>query len=109
MGAGYLMDAIGVAAGGPVWPDPAAVHECVVAFNDVRECWSGSVCRRPGSSGRWLRHGWARPWTMIYTWDLAVAIGGDRALDAEVVEAVVAMFLPRRPRSAVGPDWWAPR
>ena len=46
---------------------------------------------------------------LIHTWDLAVAIGGDRALDAEVVEAVVAMFLPQMPEigrraGLVGPE-----
>ena len=34
---------------------------------------------------------------LIHTWDLAVALGVDRTLDAEVVEAVVAMFLPHMP------------
>jgi uncharacterized protein (TIGR03086 family) len=34
---------------------------------------------------------------LVHTWDLAVAIDGDRQLDAEVVEAVVAMFLPHMP------------
>jgi uncharacterized protein (TIGR03086 family) len=45
---------------------------------------------------------------LVHTWDLAVATGGDRTLDPEVVDAVVAMFLPQMPevgRSAglVGP------
>lgn len=45
---------------------------------------------------------------LVHTWDLAVATGGDRTLDADVVDAVVAMFLPQMPeigRSAgiVGP------
>ena len=34
---------------------------------------------------------------LIHTWDLAVALGVDRTLDADVVEAVVAMFLPHMP------------
>lgn len=37
---------------------------------------------------------------LVHTWDLAVAIGADPRLDPEVVEACVAMFLPRMP--AVG-------
>jgi hypothetical protein len=46
---------------------------------------------------------------LIHTWDLAVAIGGDRTLDMEVVEAVVALFLPRMPEigrraGLVGPE-----
>jgi uncharacterized protein (TIGR03086 family) len=46
---------------------------------------------------------------LVHTWDLAVAIGGDRQLDPELVDAVVAMFLPQMPeigRTAgiVGPE-----
>ena len=33
----------------------------------------------------------------IRTWDLAVAIGADRHLDGDVVDAVVEMFLPLMP------------
>ena len=112
-GAGYLMDAIGVAAGGTVWPDPAAVHECVVAL------------RRPGMLERRCMSPAGFEWSvaeatagtamdqLIHTWDLAVAIGGDRALDADVVEAVVAMFLPQMPEigrraGLVGPEVTVP-
>jgi uncharacterized protein (TIGR03086 family) len=46
---------------------------------------------------------------LVHTWDLAIAIGGDRRLDPEVVEAVVAMFLPQMPvigrrAGLVGPE-----
>lgn len=34
---------------------------------------------------------------LVHTWDLAVAIGGNRRLDPELVEAIVAMFLPQMP------------
>jgi uncharacterized protein (TIGR03086 family) len=34
---------------------------------------------------------------LVHTWDQAVATGQDRALDADVVDAVVAMFLPHMP------------
>jgi uncharacterized protein (TIGR03086 family) len=34
---------------------------------------------------------------LVHTWDLAVAIGADRALDGEAVDAVVARFLPEMP------------
>ncbi len=34
---------------------------------------------------------------LIHTWDLAVAIGEDPAVDPEVAEAIVAMFLPGMP------------
>lgn len=45
---------------------------------------------------------------LVHTWDLAVATGKERMLDPELVEAVVATFLPHVPdvgRSAgiVGP------
>ena len=46
---------------------------------------------------------------LVHTWDLAVAIDGDRKLDPEIVDAIVAMFLPQMPeigRQAgfVGPE-----
>jgi uncharacterized protein (TIGR03086 family) len=46
---------------------------------------------------------------LIHTWDLAVAIGADRRLDPELVEAIVVMFLPRMPEigreaGIVGPE-----
>ena len=46
---------------------------------------------------------------LVHTWDLAVAIDGDRRLDPELVETIVAMFLPQMPaigRTAglVGPE-----
>jgi uncharacterized protein (TIGR03086 family) len=46
---------------------------------------------------------------LVHTWDLAVAIGGDRKLDPEIVDVVVAMFLPRmaeigRQAGIVGPE-----
>jgi uncharacterized protein (TIGR03086 family) len=34
---------------------------------------------------------------LVHTWDLAVAIGGDRQLDSEIVATIVAMFLPAMP------------
>lgn len=34
---------------------------------------------------------------LIHTWDLAVALGADRTLDTELVDAVAAMFLPHMP------------
>jgi uncharacterized protein (TIGR03086 family) len=50
---------------------------------------------------------------LVHTWDLAVATGQDRTLDADLVEACVAMFLPDMPehgRAAgiVGPAVAAP-
>ena len=96
-GAVYLMEALGVAQDRALWPDPAAVTECVEAL------------RRPGALDRMCMSPAGFEWSvaeaaagtamdqLIHTWDLAVAIDGDRHLDAEVVEAVVAMFLPHMP------------
>lgn len=46
---------------------------------------------------------------LVHTWDLAVAIGGDRELDPELVDAVVEMFVPHMPEvgravGIVGPE-----
>jgi uncharacterized protein (TIGR03086 family) len=46
---------------------------------------------------------------LVHTWDLAVAIGADGQLDPDLVDAIVAMFLPQMPeigREAriVGPE-----
>jgi uncharacterized protein (TIGR03086 family) len=46
---------------------------------------------------------------LIHTWDLARATGQDERLDAGLVEACVAMFLPEMPRRGreagiVGPE-----
>lgn len=96
-GVGYLMEALSVAPDGALWPDPAAITECVEAL------------RRPGALERMCMSPVGFEWSLaeaaagtamdqlIHTWDLAVAIDGDRHLDAEVVEAVVAMFLPGMP------------
>jgi uncharacterized protein (TIGR03086 family) len=46
---------------------------------------------------------------LVHTWDLAVAIGAGRQLDPELVDVIVAMFLPRMPEigrqaGIVGPE-----
>jgi uncharacterized protein (TIGR03086 family) len=46
---------------------------------------------------------------LVHTWDLAVAIDADRQLDPELVDAIVAMFLPQMPEigreaGIVGPE-----
>ena len=46
---------------------------------------------------------------LVQTWDLAVAIGAGRQLDPELVDVIVAMFLPRMPEigrqaGIVGPE-----
>ena len=34
---------------------------------------------------------------LVHTWDLAVAIGGDRQLDPDLVDVIAATFLPHMP------------
>lgn len=46
---------------------------------------------------------------LVHTWDLAVAIGGERRLDPDLVDAIVTMFLPQMPEigrqaGIVGPE-----
>lgn len=95
-GPAYLL----VAIGRPV-PEAATydelVAECVVALQEP-----GALERRcPSPLGfEWSVAEAAAGTAMdqlVHTWDLAVATGGDRMLDAEVVDAVVAAFLPHMP------------
>jgi uncharacterized protein (TIGR03086 family) len=108
-GAAYLMDAMGAPTDGVRWPDPAAVTACVDALR-----YPGALQQRCMSPAgfEWSVADAAAGTAMdqlIHTWDLAVAIGADRRLDAEVVEAVVEMFLPQMPEigrqaGLVGPE-----
>ena len=108
-GSGYLMSAMGASEDAVAWPDPIAVTVCA------------DVLRRPGvldmrcmsPAGFEWSVGEAAAGTamdqLIHTWDLAVALGADRRLDSEVVEAVVEMFLPQMPEigrqaGLVGPE-----
>jgi uncharacterized protein (TIGR03086 family) len=96
-GAAYLMGAMRVPSDGLRWPDPAVVTACAEAL------------RRPGVLERRCMSPAGFEWSvaeaaggtamdqLIHTWDLAVAVGADRHLDEEVVEAVVEMFLPQMP------------
>src|SRR5262249_40619003 len=96
-GALYLMVAMGVAAAGPTWPDQAAVDACTKAL------------RRPGVLEQRCVSPAGVEWSvaeaaagtamdqLIHTWDLAVAVGADRKLDGDLVDAVVGLFLPQMP------------
>jgi uncharacterized protein (TIGR03086 family) len=111
-GTGYLLDALGIEAD-PVGTDAAsyrrAVSQCVEALRAP-----GAIdgrCMSP--AGFEWSVGEAVAGTamdqLVHTWDLAVAIGADRKLDPELVDACVAMFIPQMPdigRSAglVGPE-----
>jgi uncharacterized protein (TIGR03086 family) len=108
-GAAYLMGAAGVVSSGSPWPDPVVVKECVEVL-----CRPGVLeekCVSPAGF-EWpvaeATAGTAMD-QLVHTWDLAVAIGGDRRLDPELVTAVMAMFLPQmaeigRQAGLVGPE-----
>jgi uncharacterized protein (TIGR03086 family) len=106
----YLLAALGRSA--PTADDAASYREATAACS--------AALREPGALDRRCQSPAGFEWSvaeatagtamdqLVHTWDLAVATGGDRTLDAEVVEAVIAMFLPHMPelgRSAgiVGP------
>jgi uncharacterized protein (TIGR03086 family) len=107
-GTGYLLAALGLAAE-PGTDYGAAVDRCVRAL------------RTPGALERTCVSPAGFEWSvaeatagtamdqLVHTWDLAVAIGADRTLDPELVDAIVATFLPHMPdigREAgiVGPE-----
>jgi uncharacterized protein (TIGR03086 family) len=111
-GPAYLGDALGLASDA-LGPEPGsyrlAVARCVEAL------------RVPGALEQRCMSPAGFEWSvaeatagtamdqLIHTWDLAVAIDGDRRLDPELVEAINAMFLPQMPeigRTAglVGPE-----
>jgi uncharacterized protein (TIGR03086 family) len=96
-GSAYLMGAMGLPGDGVRWPDPAVVTACAEALRSPRalerRCLSAAGFEwsvAEAAAGTAMDQ-------LIHTWDLAVAIGADRHLDEEVVEAVVAMFLPQMP------------
>lgn len=97
-GPGYLMGALEVgdeSAG--QWPDPSAIEAVMARLGEP-----GALDRRCVSPAgfEWsvaeAVAGTAMD-QLIHTWDLAVALGVDRTLDAEVADAVVSMFLPQMP------------
>ena len=109
-GPAYLLGALGKPA--PTITDVESYRVAVAACS--------TALREPGAMDRRCQSPAGFEWSvaeatagtamdqLVHTWDLAVATGADRVLDAEVVDAVVAMFLPQMPeigRSAgiVGP------
>ena len=109
-GAAYLLGALGEdAASAAAWPAASAVKACVAALREP-----GALERRCMSPANfeWSAAEAAAGTAMdqlVHTWDLAVALGADRMLDADAVEAIVAMFVPMMPevgRQAgfVGPE-----
>jgi uncharacterized protein (TIGR03086 family) len=107
-GPGYLLGALG-ADSGPDDRYEVAVERCAQALRrpGALEC----TCMSPAGfewSVAEATAGTAMD-QLVHTWDLAVAIGGDRKLDPEIVDAIVGMFLPQMPeigRQAgfVGPE-----
>ena len=111
-GTGYLLGAVGLDVG-TVGIDGAsyrgAVARCVEALG--RPGVLDGRCLSP--AGFEWSIGEAVAGTamdqLVHTWDLAVAIGGDRRLDPDLAEACLAMFVPQMPevgRAAgfVGPE-----
>jgi uncharacterized protein (TIGR03086 family) len=111
-GTAYLLGALSV-DGEPLATDEASYRAAVVRCVEA--------ARQPGALDRRCMSPAGFEWSigeaaagtamdqLVHTWDLAVAIGADRRLDPELVDAVVAMFLPQMPelgRSAglVGPE-----
>lgn len=97
-GPGYLLGAleVGVESVGQ-WPEPAAIDAVISRLGEP-----GALDRRCMSPAgfEWSVAEAAAGTAMdqlIHTWDLAVALGVDRTLDAEVTDAVVSMFLPQMP------------
>ena len=98
-GPAYLLAALGAAPPAATGDQSyrAAVSSCLEALG------------RPGALERRCMSPAGFEWTvaeaaagtamdqLVHTWDLAVATGQDRHLDAEVVDAVVAAFLPGMP------------
>lgn len=97
-GPAYLLGALGVdAIPAAAWPDPVVIETVVAQLSQP-----GALERRCMSPAgfEWSVAEAAAGTAMdqlIHTWDLAVAVGADRTLDADVVEAVVSMFLPQMP------------
>lgn len=99
-GMDYLGDALGIATargatGASSYRDAVAV--CVAALGSPgaldRRCMSPAGFEwsvAEATAGTAMDQ-------LVHTWDLAVAIGADRRLDAEVVDAVTTMFLPQMP------------
>jgi uncharacterized protein (TIGR03086 family) len=111
-GTGYLANALGIVL-------PAVSTDAISYGAAVARCVDG--LRAPGALEGRCQSPAGFEWSvgeaaagtamdqLVHTWDLAVAIGGDRRLDPEVVDAIVAMFLPQMPaigRQAgiVGPE-----
>ena len=97
-GPAYLLGALGAEGVDPgAWPAQSVVDAVVGRLSEP-----GALDRRCLSPAgfEWSVAEAAAGTAMdqlIHTWDLAVALGADRTVDAELTDAVVAMFLPQMP------------
>jgi uncharacterized protein (TIGR03086 family) len=97
-GPGYLLGALEVGDESfGQWPEQAAIDAVISRLGEPgaldRRCKSPAGFEWPvaeAAAGTAMDQ-------LIHTWDLAVALGVDRTLDAEVTDAVVLMFLPHMP------------
>jgi uncharacterized protein (TIGR03086 family) len=111
-GPAYLLGALGEDPGDPV-TDAASYRIAVTRSIDA--------VRVPGALERTCMSPAGFEWTvadatagtamdqLVHTWDLAVALGADQTLDADVVDACLAMFVPHMPEvgrqaGIVGPE-----
>jgi uncharacterized protein (TIGR03086 family) len=99
-GSGYLLAAAGLDPS-PAGTDQASYGDAVARCVEVL-CRDGVLersCKSPAGFDWPVRQAAAATAMdqLIHTWDLAVAIGADRQLDAELVDAVSMMFLPDMP------------
>jgi uncharacterized protein (TIGR03086 family) len=99
-GPAYLAMSLG-ADPGPTGTDGASYRAAVERSLDLLDDPSALERRCPSPAGFEWSVGEAVAGTamdqLVHTWDLAVAIGAPRTLDPDVVDAVVAMFLPHMP------------
>jgi len=104
-GTGYLMAALG--ADVAVDPDAGQRPDEAAYRSAVAACVA--ALREPGAVERRCLSPAGFEWSvaeaaagtamdqLVHTWDLAVAIGGSRDLDAEIVASCLAMFVPQMP------------
>ena len=112
-GTDYLGGVLGIESGSRPGPAMAAIG------TRWRSVWRR--CHAPGALDRRCMSPAGFEWSvaeatagtamdqLVHTWDLAVAIGADRELDPDLVDAIVAMFLPQMPEigreaGIVGPE-----
>ena len=111
-GPGYLLGALGEPAD-TAGTDPASYQAAVARCVTLLRTPDALERRCPSPLGFEWSVGEAAAGTamdqLVHTWDLATAIGADRTLDPELVEMVLAMFVPAMPEigragGIIGPE-----